>query len=451
MSQSEPQIPKLGSEFSTVEKFKEAAQQGIKAAGFAFSVSLSKISHVEKDGHAPFVTLQCVMGEKYRNNYEITEETRKKVYKMSKLPLHWKDVIAYTKDIINECDRIKNALNKGSNYDTTMRLLKMLEEHQYIIRHQLAKDESMQNLFFTHIEAARQLFDSNENYNEFLLSVQKVAYSGEMNEVKKAFDEVKKTSAKTEGSHSRLKKAIEAASGLEQSIDIAVSKALYKLEEKYETLSDSGSKATLLQKIEALAIEENIIPKAPLQVISKGRPISTKRDLFLSECQDKIAATKEKNTKVSMSKLIKYSQIQQFLYHDQIPVYMHKFIKEVIDVDKDGNYGYRALAVSLERNENEWLEVRKELKNELNEREQFYQSLFLANDDYEIIKKEISWLDGSLNLTFLSYHQPLNQNRALAIGFVNNNHYVAIVLKPGAPIPPIVNRWLQFTTSAASR
>ncbi|CAG8662529.1 13122_t:CDS:2, partial [Racocetra fulgida] len=78
MSQSQSQIPKVGDEFLTVESFKEAAQQSAKAAGFAFSVSSSKVSGGGKGGHTPFIVLQCVMGGKYRNNHQITEETRKR-------------------------------------------------------------------------------------------------------------------------------------------------------------------------------------------------------------------------------------------------------------------------------------------------------------------------------------------------------------------------------------
>ncbi|CAG8688165.1 380_t:CDS:2, partial [Ambispora gerdemannii] len=54
---SQPQIPAISSEFLTVKSFKEVAQQDAKAAGFAFS---------------------CTMGDEYRNNHEITEETRKR-------------------------------------------------------------------------------------------------------------------------------------------------------------------------------------------------------------------------------------------------------------------------------------------------------------------------------------------------------------------------------------
>ncbi|CAG8714390.1 11799_t:CDS:2, partial [Racocetra fulgida] len=132
-----------------------------------------------------------------------------------------------------------------------------------------------------------------------------VAYAEKMNEVEKAFNEVNKAAmksrdpkyiqtyfeewkndAESEGSHSALKKAIEAASGLEQ------------LEEKYENLNDSGSKATFLHKIEALASEEIVIPKAPLpNAPKKKHPTSTKRDPLLSEIQDKAAIKKEKTTK----------------------------------------------------------------------------------------------------------------------------------------------------------
>ncbi|CAG8631002.1 7250_t:CDS:2, partial [Racocetra fulgida] len=73
--------------------------------------------------------------------------------------------------------------------------------------------------------------------------------------------------------------------------------ALYKLEEKYDHLNDSGSKATFLHKIEALVSEEIVIPKAPLPNASKKHPTSTKRDPLLSEIQDKAAIKKEKNIK----------------------------------------------------------------------------------------------------------------------------------------------------------
>ncbi|CAG8722944.1 5469_t:CDS:2, partial [Dentiscutata heterogama] len=199
------------------------------------------------------------------------------------------------------------------------------------------------------------------------------------------------------------------------STDTTINKTLYMLEEKYENLNDT----------------------------------STKRDLLLSEQQDKAAKKKERNT----SKFIKNIQKpQQLLYHDQIPTYMYEYIKKVTNINGDGNCEYRELV-----------------------------ALFLANNDYEIILKEISWIDGpctfehwmrmpqvrdvimnayqrplyffslQISLNFLLHHHLLNQNEALAIAIVNNNHYVAITLKPAASVPSIVNRWIQFATPAATR
>ncbi|CAG8585439.1 21057_t:CDS:2, partial [Gigaspora rosea] len=61
MSQPHLQIPEVGDEFLSEERFKEAAQQGAKAAGFTFSVSSSKASDGGKGSHTPFITLQCMM------------------------------------------------------------------------------------------------------------------------------------------------------------------------------------------------------------------------------------------------------------------------------------------------------------------------------------------------------------------------------------------------------
>ncbi|CAG8670563.1 1936_t:CDS:10 [Dentiscutata erythropus] len=54
-------------------------------------------------------------------------------------------------------------------------------------------------------------------------------------------------------------------------------------------------------------------------------------------------------------------------------------------------------------------------------------------------KRPLYFFSLQISLTFLPYHHPLNRNEALAITYINQNHYVAMVLKPGAPVPPIVN------------
>ncbi|CAG8664125.1 19474_t:CDS:2 [Cetraspora pellucida] len=532
MSQSQPQIPEVGDEFPIAENFKEMAQQG---GG--------------KGDHIPFITLQCTMGAVLNKNTRTWVVTSSKSMhnhellipsQIHCLPQH-RYLNTEQKELVHimlKSGASTQSIADGTNHDTTMRLIKMLEEHQYILHHLLIKNSHMLNLFFTYIEAVHQVaicpevliinatykinlyklplinavgisnignakalntyqiamawvaneqeptyewflfilketiydiffvpqkylfqtglwplekqqtrkfFDSDEEYNEFLLTVQKVAYAEEMNEVEKAFKEVSQTIMKSrdpeyiqnyleewkkdtkcwmhvftknylhmgtqstqrvEGSHSTLKKAIEASSGLEQVflhidcafrqcqlqtngaldsnivsadpfihndkslrlnykllcrhiipptgpvllnlvhkcwhlkhdsvssiplsllIDITISKVLYKLKEKYEHLNDKIS-----------------IPKAPLYNVStlpKRHLQSIKRNPLLSE------------------------------YQEKIPIFMHKYIKKVVNIDEDGNCKYRAVAVGLGRNENKWPNIRKKLFEELNKNEPFY-------------------------------------------------------------------------------
>lgn len=44
---------------------------------------------------------------------------------------------------------------------------------------------------------------------------------------------------------------------------------------------------------------------------------------------------------------------------------MKDYVAEVVDVQGDGNCVFRAVAVGLDKNEEEWLEVRKRLLDEL--------------------------------------------------------------------------------------
>ncbi|CAG8614803.1 14312_t:CDS:2 [Dentiscutata heterogama] len=536
MSQPQPQIPEVGDEFPTVESFKEAAQEGAKAAGFAFSISSSKVSGGRKGGHTSYIILQCTM------ETILNEDTKVWIIKSSKtehnyelLLLSQVHCLPQHRSLSTEQKELVHIMLKSddTNRDTTVHFLQMLDKRQYIVRHVLTKDSHMLNLFFTHNKAARQVaicpdvlivnatyktniyklslintvsvsnvgdskalntytiamawhmlaqnlrtacrkfFNSNEDYNELLLSIQKVAYAEKMNEVKKAFNEKNdaeywihifiknyphmriQSTQRAEGSHSALKKAIEAASDLEQAIDkiknevceigenkntdnspcdcslrlnyklpcryiipqtgpiplalvhscwylkhdtilllppslstdFTITKILYKLEEKYENLNDSGSKATFLHKIEALASEEIVILKASLPNAPK----------------------KKHSTSTNPQ------HIQQPLFYDQIPAYMHEYIKEVININEDSNCGYKVVAMS--------------------------------NNDYDMIVKEISWESGPCTFE----HWMRMPQIALAMAFVNENHYVALVLRPGTPVLPIVNRWSQFATLATIR
>ncbi|RIB09919.1 hypothetical protein C2G38_2207503 [Gigaspora rosea] len=185
MLPSQPQVPEIGNKFPTIESFKEAAQQGAKAAGFAFKTR-KKITFTKRQ-NCP-VALYAVLDEKaevwvvqsYKNQYN--HELLLPSQSVADV-VQWKHSTVYTKDIVNERNRIKNALNESSNNDTTMWLLWMLEECHYVVRHLLSKEGYMKNLFFTHIEAAR--------HAAICPDVLIVAYAEEMSIVEEAFEEVK--------------------------------------------------------------------------------------------------------------------------------------------------------------------------------------------------------------------------------------------------------------------
>ncbi|CAG8762135.1 4844_t:CDS:2 [Cetraspora pellucida] len=141
MLPSQPQVPEIGSKFQTIESFKKTAQQVAKAAGLCHHQKC----HMMKKRQGCPVALYAVLNEKagvwivrsYKNQHS------HELFLLSQSVadvVQWKHDTMYMKDIVNEHDRIRNALNEGSNNDTTMWLLQMLEECQYIVHHLLSKD-----------------------------------------------------------------------------------------------------------------------------------------------------------------------------------------------------------------------------------------------------------------------------------------------------------------------
>ncbi|CAG8762136.1 4845_t:CDS:2 [Cetraspora pellucida] len=169
------------------------------------------------------------------------------------------------------------------------------------IRHML-----VQNLH----TACKKFFDSDDDYKKLLLSIQKIAYVKEMSIVEEAFEEKK-----------------------DSECWMHVYTKHYPHMGVQSMQRAEGSHSSLKKAIETAS--------------------------GLDQLQDKTAKKKEKNTPKFTTDLPKS---QQLLYHDQIPTYMHEHIKKVINVNGDGNCGYRALAICLQRDENEWSEIRKELQ-----------------------------------------------------------------------------------------
>ncbi|CAG8621869.1 11703_t:CDS:2 [Gigaspora rosea] len=107
---SQPKIPEVGSEFLTVESLKEAAQQGAKVAGFAFSVSLSKLSHSKKVQKVAYAKEMNIVEEAFgeRNGKRI--QNVRCIYIYKKLPTYGSSV--------NTTSRRKSWQSKKSNRDS---------------------------------------------------------------------------------------------------------------------------------------------------------------------------------------------------------------------------------------------------------------------------------------------------------------------------------------------
>lgn len=265
---------------------------------------------------------------------------------------------------------------------------------------------------------------------------------------------------------------------------------LYKLflraEEIFHQLPDDTSmRAEFLARINQVILMPLSKPvKAPNVAISKGRPSKTKREKLMSERQNLDAKKKQKLLHSSQSKLNKSDTLRIPLspivncqnnnfYKNSTPKFMEKYILSYTNVRGDGNCGFRAIAISLGKPEDEWPSIRHDIFNELANRRDHYVQLFLEGEnEYNNVVSIVQWEKGPCGidnwmlmpsfgypiantfqrpihyfsrhqcLTFLPDNIPLNRNQPIAFAFIDTqNHYIAIKLKPNAPVPTIVQGW----------
>ncbi|CAG8826309.1 39282_t:CDS:2, partial [Gigaspora margarita] len=194
---------KVNNMFESLKAFEVATKLAAKSSGFAFARKDSNLTR--RNGKSLFVVLQCTKGSEWHNNWNITEKTRKKkrnthvivaLYIFELLQrnvtqlrifsqycvmnldqkslvyqLHISNVltcvitesvnnisnsrIVLSKDIINERARIKFALNKGPNNNSTQGFLKLLEKRDYMVVPLKTIKKYLIHLFFSHIKAAK--------------------------------------------------------------------------------------------------------------------------------------------------------------------------------------------------------------------------------------------------------------------------------------------------------
>ncbi|CAG8767262.1 14497_t:CDS:2 [Gigaspora margarita] len=246
-------------------------------------------------------------------------------------------------------------------------------------------------------------------------------------------------------------------------IDLEFYSTFAKAEEKFEQLPDSAAKMEFITKLRQ--ITDMLLPKPaklPQKVVSKkGSLSSTKRGSLLTEHQDTVMKKKKKML-VNITKL-KNKPVN-------IPKFMHQDIFAYFDVADDSNCSFRTIAISIEKPEGFWPDVRVYIYKELCSRKSHYIQLFLEKEkEYDEVLQATQWKTGPCNsdhwmfmpsfgyviantfqrpihyfsklisLTFLPDNIPLNQNTSITFAYIfEKQHFIAIKLKPNMPVPPIV-------------
>ncbi|KAI5381250.1 hypothetical protein KIW84_UN0887 [Lathyrus oleraceus] len=115
--------------------------------------------------------------------------------------------------------------------------------------------------------------------------------------------------------------------------------------------------------------------------------------------------------------------------------------EDVVNVESDGNCGFRVIASLHGYGEDGWSMVRRELGLELidKDRSTLYDKLF-SNRLSAAIRASLSF-DDKFTFTKCLY---------LLHWFVNQNHWVQVNMKEGFPLPPVTLDWKKFRSHIAT-
>lgn len=170
------------------------------------------------------------------------------------------------------------------------------------------------------------------------------------------------------------------------------------------------------------------------------------------------------------------------LYLSEFLSFLHSYIYDIVDVDDDGNYGFRTIATLLGWGEESWSLIRTQLNTQVHQHPKLFSSLFY--DTVSEVRNALrvehlgahgreKWmiipdmgypiacrysvvfvsLSNRLNITFFPLISTLpmytSRHKIIDVGFVNNNHWVQVKLKSDSPLPPITDHWRQNCTKDA--
>ncbi|KAH7853048.1 hypothetical protein Vadar_032589 [Vaccinium darrowii] len=172
------------------------------------------------------------------------------------------------------------------------------------------------------------------------------------------------------------------------------------------------------------------------------------------------------------------------MYLSEFPEAIRQYIHIIQDVKSDGNCGYRAIVALMGGMEEEWMDVRNKLIRELSSNWAFYDRVFGENGRAKELHFKLSYFDNEIPvgrdkwmtmpdmghliastynvvlvhismrqcLTFLplcSCPAASTSRKVIAIGFVNEGHFVQVFLKNRSPMSPVACNWKKYRSEQA--
>ncbi|XP_028057844.1 PKS-NRPS hybrid synthetase CHGG_01239-like [Camellia sinensis] len=303
--------------------------------------------------------------------------------------------------------------------------------------------------------------------------------------------------------YTRQGRPIPLSSILEQKLELTCIPELELILKRFEE-SDIATQLDMLKKLREIAnpastflIEPDVKPN--LRRGHKKIDISCRRDPCAFELvddehdsQSTLASSQSKKKRASKvhekkrnvkTKAYRTRTSLPNAYVAGFPPMLIPFIKLMKDVDGDGNCGFRAIAGLFGLGENDWVQVRRDLLLELNNHRDEYVVLYGSHERVKELTHILLYFENSAGfdrwmtmpdmghliasfynvvlyhlslqqcLTFLPLRAPpvtLADRREIAIGFVNENHFVQVFLEADHPVPPIAVLWRVFHHPCAS-
>ncbi|KAH1193258.1 putative protein FAR1-RELATED SEQUENCE 10 [Glycine max] len=274
--------------------------------------------------------------------------------------------------------------------------------------------------------------------------------------------------------------------------EVTIKEEIEIISKRFDELDVAG-KVTLKSKLREIAYPDHNSMCPPPQRSTLKKPMkrsqrSTKRDPSYWEYVDAFHSVQSSNSPVkrsaSCSQPPQPTRIIPML--DQFASFFQGFIRDVVDVKADGNYGYRSIAALLGMGEDSWPLVRNELIKELGRWSHECMNLFGGTERFEQLKLSLlvdgfskvsvdKWMDitdmgyviasrYNVILVSLSRQQsmtffPLRSqpppdssgHRIICVGHVFGNHFVQVYLKDHCPLPPPALLWSSNCYSQAKQ